>query len=297
MRARKEILVRLRQIVETMGNLPKIPDVVTDVMDMIESPDASLEDVSEVIGRDPGLSAKLLAIANSPHYGMSHAIGTLNLALVVLGLNELYNIVLGVTLMDTVEDKDIERKMQDEGIWTDSLLAAGVARRLGSYFELSSHGEDFIAGLLHGIGKMVLWKQMPEVYGEICASAAGDKVALARIESERLGFDHADVAAALTHSWKLPLSLVDALQCCLPRSDRNLTDAAVPRIAALARVAALTAREEWGPELPAEPPESAIDPVAWSIILKKHPAMSVPERTKMLHSIVAGLKETPSFIV
>lgn len=285
---------QLERIVAKVGDLPALPKVVADVMGVIDSPEVSLTEVSKLIERDPALSAKLLEVSNSPYYGMRQVIGTLKLALVVLGVREVHNIVLGITVMSTIGDNEIERKMQDDGIWTDSILAAGVAKRLGSYFEFSYQGEDFVAGLLHDIGKMVLWKQFTDVYEEICEVSLGDKVALARLEFEHLGFDHSDVAAALSYTWNLPPSLTDALRYCIPRADKNLTDATDPRLAALVRVAALVAREEWGDEVPAATPESAIDPEAWTIILDSQKSMSIPERTKLLHSMVTELEAAPA---
>ena len=290
----EEVSRQLERVVAKVGDLPAMPEVVAEVVGIIESPDVSISDVSRVIERDPGLSAKLLEVSNSPYYGMRQVVGTLKLALVVLGVKEVQNIVLGITVLDTMGDGDIERRMQDEGIWTDSVLAAGVAKRLGAYFELSFQGEDFIAALLHDIGKIVLWKQFTDAYEEICEVADGDKAALPSIEFENLGFDHADVAAALAYSWNLPPSLTDALRYSIPREDKKIADAADQRLAALVRIAALIAREDWEAGPPAEPPESATDQEAWAILLANADPIDIPERTNILQSIVSELEAAPA---
>ena len=95
----KEVVAK---VTEQMGDLPALSTVVTEVLRMTEDPNTSTGDVCEVVQSDPGLTAKVLRVSNSSYYGMRQYVGTLKLALVILGVREVRNIVEGCDLHGTI---------------------------------------------------------------------------------------------------------------------------------------------------------------------------------------------------
>ncbi len=260
MKSKKE----LDKIIASIGDLPSIPKVVAQVMELTEKPGVPVSEVSALIEQDMGLTAKLLKVSNSSYYGMRQVIGTLKLALVILGIKEVRNIVVGISVMDTLKDPSTSFLLNEEGLWDHSASVASFSKKLGVQLELDLQGEDFIAGLLHDIGKLVLWKQMPDEYEEIYHAAKEQEVPLFQLEQQELGFDHADIAAALAASWSLPDSLTDALSCHHPHDDRTMADCANPQLCAVVRIANLAAREDF--QLDGADPESyasCTEEVAW----------------------------------
>jgi len=104
------------KVVARIGDLPAMPDIVAKVMEITEDPGVAVSDVSELIEQDLSLTAKLLKVSNSSYYGMRQVVGTLKLALVILGVKEVRNIVLGISVLDTLRDSTTDRLLNREGL-------------------------------------------------------------------------------------------------------------------------------------------------------------------------------------
>jgi HD-like signal output (HDOD) protein len=235
----------LGKIISRIGDLPAMPAVVAEVMALTANHEVPLSEVSRVIERDPILTVKLLKVGNSPYYGMRQVIGTLKLALVILGVREVRNIVVGVAVLDAVQDKDTEILLHQYGLWPHSLRVAALCKKLGAHAKGAFQGEDFIAGLLHDVGKMVLWRQLEGEYRDLYHAAKRSGKPLHEAEREKFGFDHADVIGALAAVWNLPESLRLAMLYHHDAPGRDLQNAKSPRLAALVRIANAAAHDDW----------------------------------------------------
>jgi len=270
----------LSVVISRIGELPAMPEIVCKVMDLTNDPNVSVSDVTRVIEKDPALAAKLLKVSNSSYYGMRQVVGTLKLALVILGVREVRNIVLAVSVLDALRDKATDVLLNQHGLWRHSTIVAGLAKKLGAHAGLSLQGEDFVAGLLHDIGKMVLWRQLEEPYRQLCLSANRDNTPLHEREREVYGFDHADVAAALASAWSLPDSLRAALLYHHDGPGRDLAKARSPRLCALIRIANLAAHDDWALESP-EDLRSCTDK-AWVVFEGGEPTYPLNTRRELL---------------
>jgi putative nucleotidyltransferase with HDIG domain len=279
------MLSQVDKIVAKLGDLPAMPDVVVKVMELTNDQNVAVSEVSALIERDPALTAKLLKVSNSSYYGMRQVVGTLKLALVILGVREVRNIVLGISVLETLRDSKTERLLVREGLWKHSTEVASFAKKLGVHMELSLQGEDFIAGLLHDIGKLALWKQMNDEYVDVYKAAKERGMDLHTLEYEQFGFDHADAAAAIAQAWSLPESLSDALRCHHARADRDLQDTKDPRLSALVRIANLASKDPLlDEEIDPESLPSCTDEDAWAILSEAISIDSVEERFDLLRS-------------
>lgn len=260
-----EVSASLHRVIAKIEDLPAMPDVVQDVLTLTDDPGVAVSDVCERVEQDPALAAKLLKVSNSAYYGMRQVVGTLKLALVILGVREVRNIVLGVSVLDSLKNENTNRLLKSEGLWTHSVATAGLTKKLSEQFALECQGEDFVAGLLHDVGKLVLWNELGREYVDIYTSAKGQERSLYTIERESLGFDHADVAAALAEHWSLPDTLRDALWFHHPREGHRISEAKDPALAALVRLANLAVRDEWRDDEPIEL-LSLKDVEAWEVL-------------------------------
>lgn len=280
----------IRKVVARVGDIPAMSEVVLEVMELTEDPNVAISEVSCVIERDPALTIKLLKVSNSSFYGMRQVVGTLKLALVILGVREVRNIVLGISVLDAFT-AGADPIMKQGGLWQHSVTVAGITKRLGNYLELSFQGEDFIAGLLHDIGKLVLWKQLGEDYKDIYKAAAVKNINLYELEFENFGFDHADAAGALGELWDLPPSLCGALWCHHPREDRPIAEARDPKLAALVRIANQAVHDD----LAADEPGVCVscqDEEAWAILATVAGVLSPDARLELLLEFSRELRDT-----
>jgi putative nucleotidyltransferase with HDIG domain len=195
----------LRYQIETVGELPTLPEVVQKIVSMGTRPDTSAEDLGHLIERDQVLAAKVLRLANSPFYGFPSRIASVSHAVAVLGLNAVKGLTLCTTAFDMMEAAGMLP------LWRHSLGVAIMAQRLASRISVKHTDEVFVAGLLHDIGKVVLHMKVPELVAQVEHRARERDQAIRDTEQEVLGVTHAEVSGWLASAWRLPNSLKEAL--------------------------------------------------------------------------------------
>jgi HD-like signal output (HDOD) protein len=274
-----------------VGDLPAMPAVVAEVLEMTGDPNSQMADVSRSLQSDPALTAKILRVSNSSYYGMKQYVGTLKLALVILGVREIRNIVLGISVFDTLRQKGADVNTATE-IWRHSLRVAGIAKQLGNRIGLGLQGEEFIAGLLHDIGKMVFLCQVGSDYAKLYQKYKDAPEALYDAELVEYGFTNADAAMALASRWNLPQGLSDALWYQYPAQGRPLKDAHDPLLAALTRVAKCAGRDDFDIE-DDQKLASLQDAEAWDVLLSAKRPVSPAERRGVLAEFVAEVDKAP----
>jgi putative nucleotidyltransferase with HDIG domain len=226
----------VERVLSKVKDLPAAPAVVGEVLRIAEDPKSGMHELSGAVERDPGLTAKLLRVSNSPYYGMRQNVGTLKLALVVLGLREVRNLILGISVVDAVRTDEADAALT-RGFWVHAGRVAGLARQLGLQLRLGLQGESFVGGLLHDVGKAAMIRNFPDSYPALCVRYREDGAALCDAEHDAYGFTHAEIAAALMAQWGFPQGLVDAVRLHHGREENDLRSAAEPLLAAAVRLA------------------------------------------------------------
>jgi|YelNatPaOPRAMG01_1025707.scaffolds.fasta_scaffold00049_20 HD-like signal output (HDOD) protein len=202
---------RIRRIAQSVLSLPTLPTVVAKVVEMVQDPRTSAQDLARIISADQVLTARVLKLANSSYYGFPRKIGTINLAIVLLGYETVRDLVLSVSV--------IERFGQSEGdLWFDYSLfwehsvATGIACRLFSrLFQFQVVGEAFVAGLIHDIGKLVLNQYLRKEFRQILRKANSENLLFYEAEEKVLGVSHGRIGAWMVERWNLPKTIVEAL--------------------------------------------------------------------------------------
>ena len=182
------------------------PDVCAHLFDLLDSPDASAREISEVIGRDPNLTARLLRIVNSPFFGFTKRVDTVTRAVALVGMRELYNLVIAVSAVSTFSKIAVTLVNMDT-FWRHSVYTALLARAIAKRRSVLHPERLFVGGLLHDIGSLIVYQRVPELVPELLRSANHDEEQLHRAELEALGFSHADVGGLLLEVWLLPPNL------------------------------------------------------------------------------------------
>ncbi len=201
------------ELIKNVGDLVSLPDVCIRVNQMVDKPDSTAAAFGEIISQDPGLTARLLRIANSAFYGFSHEIDTVSRAVTMIGIGKLRDLVLATSTVD-VFDKIPNDLLTMENFWRHSLYCALTSRSLAMQIQLP-HGESlFIAGLLHDIGQLVMFHEMPDEARKalLLSMEGGDGLEIHEAEHEIMGFDHTDVGLELARQWNLPKSLQEVIK-------------------------------------------------------------------------------------
>ena len=202
----------LKKLVEKVVNLPTLPAVMTRIIQKVEDPKTSTNEIVDMIGVDQALTMKVLKIVNSAYYGFRQRIATLDRAVVILGFNNIKNLALSASIFDTLsgEGKGEFNLMK---FWGHS-IGCGVATKVLAVklgHDPKSLDEFFTAGLLHDIGKVVLDKYVHEEFSEAVKMAAEKDMLIMEAEREVLGADHTDMGHWVAVKWGLPTSLKEVI--------------------------------------------------------------------------------------
>ena len=201
----------IKSVVEKIQSLPTLPKVAIRIIDLASNPEVSMDELSGAIHQDPSLAARVLRIANSSFYGMPRQVDSLQLALVILGLEEVRNLALGITLLNVIKDLDTHVSYDREKFWIHSAGCGIVARAIGRKLQFRSHGTDFVAGLLHDMGKIIIDEYFGSKFILIFNKTFTHKPPMLEAEREILGESHELVGGWLAEKWRLPETLCEAI--------------------------------------------------------------------------------------
>jgi len=187
------------------------PPIYHKLHKAMQDPDVSFGDFSDIISADPSLAVRLLRIANSPFYGLDAKVETITHALSIVGIDQVTELALATVMVH--QFKGIAKDLVNmQSFWMHS-IGCGLAARIIAKNMDERHGEPYyIAGMLHDIGSLVIYKEVPEKAREILTRCQTEGLALSTVEEEVLGFTHAQVGAVIFSKWGLPRSLIEAVQ-------------------------------------------------------------------------------------
>jgi HD-like signal output (HDOD) protein len=220
--------------VSIQANLVTLPDIYWQLKEILDSHDYSMQDVAQLIVYDPGMTARMLRIVNSAYFGFASKIETVNHAVSILGVQQIRDLVLATAIADALGDYECEH-LDVKQFWLRSVYRAIAARNLAGVCSLMDGERMFVAGLLSGIGHLIMYQSIPVLAQQAQREADASEKPLHRVERDLIGFDHAQVASALMKNWQLPDSLVAVIEHHLepdPAAE-YLLDTAIVHIAAL----------------------------------------------------------------
>ncbi len=203
--------ITIEQVIAS-PRLPSLPAVAIRIIDLVQQPDVSIDQLATVIANDAALASKILRMANSSFYARMRGVSRLSDALMVLGLRRVKTLALGFSLVDDMRGRGGEG-FDHATFWERSLFAAVAARALATKAKLNVQEEAFLGGLTHALGVLALNQALGEPYAGVFRKAGGDYQVLVRLEREFLGFDHASLGGALGERWNLPPVLTAGLRC------------------------------------------------------------------------------------
>ncbi len=198
-----------RDLITENLELLSLPEIVVRINAMIDDPECSAVDIAEVIGQDAGLTARLLKLVNSPFYNFPSQVDTISMAITIVGTRQLRDIAMAAAI--TGRFRQIPGDLVSPDVfWQHNLACATAARVIARESTLrdGQHEQLFVAGLLHDIGKMVMYLTCPDLARQVLDLARDPDTELATLEQRVFGFTHGEVGAELLRAWRLPESLV-----------------------------------------------------------------------------------------
>ena len=194
-----------------IDSLPNLPTTAAWLLQLLRDPDSDVREIEKAIRYAPDLTADVLRMANSAYFGYAGKIGSVRQAVVRLGWQRVFQVVLASRLKGVMAHSVPGYDLVTGELWRHAVAVSVAAERLGSELGLRVPEETFTAAILHDVGKIVIGSLIRADLSEIEVAV---KSGLSFEEAERrvLGFDHAEAGAEALGGWHLPTSLVEAVR-------------------------------------------------------------------------------------
>jgi HD-like signal output (HDOD) protein len=193
-----------------IDSLPALPTIVNKVMAITADPECGANDLMRAILPDQSMCTAILKVANSALYGMPRQISTIERAVVVLGHDEIRNIVIGKAILSAFPKFSKEYRLTVDLFWEHAFTCGLAAKIIGQHLGLSQ-GEAFIAGLIHDIGKLAMLMALPNEYPVLRELSAPGEYGMTNEEESTFGISHDAIGMQLALKWLLPEQLVMAI--------------------------------------------------------------------------------------
>ena len=218
-------------IVQHEASLASFPDIYFRIREALDDKTASADRIAEVVSADMSLTAKLIKLVNSPLYSFSQEIDSVSRAVALAGAKELSTLALGISAINYF--KDIPPELIDmRTFWRHSITCGVFAKIVASRHPGLAPERFFTAGLLHDVGRLILFKKLPYASTEAMLFARENTIPLVEAEREVVGFTHTDVSKPLLVSWSFPAPLADLVNFHHePMAAPNPMEAAVVHLA------------------------------------------------------------------
>lgn len=191
--------------------LPSLPQVLASILDSLQDDDADLQNLSTIILQDIGITAKIIAVANSSVYYRGRHCASLERAVLNLGLSTVKTVAITAAVQQVFDQFSQRRQGFLKGIWRKALTTASLGQALAALTRYPRPEEAYLAGLLVDIGRLARLTADEPGYWRLLEGAANDRE-LAVAETATLGSDHCAAAASLMEAWGLSPFLVDAVR-------------------------------------------------------------------------------------
>ncbi|KAA0217208.1 MAG: HDOD domain-containing protein [Leptolyngbya sp. PLA3] len=195
--------------IREISHIATLPEITLKIIDLVEDPKSTAQDLNEVISNDPALCSRILKVVNSSFYGLPGQIASINRAIVMLGLNAVKNIAIAASLAKLFRGGELTPNFSARHLWTHSNLTAACAKMIADTLKLGLADEAYLGGLIHDLGIMVEMQfdrsSLIEVVRSVGTRGDGSPVgSMLEAEENIFGADHQDFGLALCKKWKFP---------------------------------------------------------------------------------------------
>lgn len=194
--------------IDQIDRLVTLPEVVNQINKVVESQTASAADLHRVIKADPALSTKLLRLVNSAYYGLPGRVGSLERAVILLGVTAVKNLAIAASFEQIFRRISLSGALTGRDLWIHCLAVAAGARELAQRAQMAHLDEVFMAGLIHDIGLLAVAQVSPQEFVQLVKTCAESNERWDLEEAKLLGIDHATAGARLGEKWNFPGYLV-----------------------------------------------------------------------------------------
>ena len=197
---RGEIVKRLAQC----PSLPSLSSINKALQGLLLAEQRYSAQISEIIRRDPSLTSRLLRLVNSVYYGLSTPVNSIEEAVFYLGVRQIRQLTMVTPIIEDFQRLSKQCAFPWRDFWQHCIGTAILTREVVSIVQAPNDESDYVAGLVHDVGKIAMAWTFPDHFAEIHRQAETGTRDLVAIEQEVLGIDHGELGALYLEQYQLP---------------------------------------------------------------------------------------------
>ncbi len=204
--------ISIETLIEQSGAPVSLPEVFIQINKLTQNQNSTVADIARIAETDIGLSSRLLRIVNSPYYGFPSNINSIPRAIAIIGTQDLRDLALATTTIDLFANMH-NKQNHIKQLWRQCLYCAVISKMLAEALGEQHTEQFFVSGLLHDIGRLILYQAAPEAGHQLLRQnlAVDDDILTA--EESLFGFSHTEVGSCLVRKWNLPDNIIEVTAC------------------------------------------------------------------------------------
>jgi HD-like signal output (HDOD) protein len=203
----------IQRRIESCPKLASLQSINLALSELVRSESSLNSQIAEIIRRDPSLSARLLRMVNSVYFGLSTRLNNIEEAVFFLGLRQIRELSLATPIIEELEQFQLNASLPWKALWSHSIGTAVLTREILASTPLRIDDDtDYLVGLLHNIGKVVMAYAFPEELKILIATPESNPVDVCRREEALIGWNHCRIGAHYIERHKLADEIVVAVQ-------------------------------------------------------------------------------------
>jgi putative nucleotidyltransferase with HDIG domain len=205
--------------------LPSLSTIDSALRELLGADQRYTSQIAEIIRRDPSLTARLLRLVNSVYYGMAKPVKNIEEAVFYLGVRQIRQLAMVTPIIEDFQRLAEGRRFPWRQFWRHCIAVALMNREITDLLQSQDDEIDYVAGLIHDVGKIVMASAFPDHFTEVYHNRAEMTGDLLAWEREVLGVDHAELGAMYLRRQRLPEVFVEIVQCHhMPQAARLQTN-------------------------------------------------------------------------
>ena len=192
--------------------LPSLGSIDAALKQLLGADQRYTSQIAEIIRRDPSLAARLLRLVNSVYYGISNPVKNIEEAVFYLGVRQIRQLAMVTPIIEDFHKLAGNTLFPWRDFWRHCIGTALLAREVIDIVESPNEEVDYLAGLIHDVGKIVMASAFPDHFKEIYVNDASNGVDLLERERDILGMDHAELGARYLRRQSLPEVFVEIVR-------------------------------------------------------------------------------------
>jgi HD-like signal output (HDOD) protein len=198
------------QTLQCLDRLPKLSPLTTQLLAQLSRRNCDVQELTEIVEKDPVLSAQILRLANSAVFGRLRPVDSVRHAVAMVGIGAMRKFALGSSISNLFSRTKMAANFSIVRFNVHSVATATLVELLAEEIPFESAEDAFLAGLLHDIGKLLIAVSLPRQYDNILALTAVNGVSLIEAECDVLGIDHAELSGLAVSRWELSEAIEQA---------------------------------------------------------------------------------------